>query len=289
TDDFGGVGELLRGLEFPIRMDHLCAPFALRFRLFCHRPLHFLRKIDMLQLDKHDFNSPGFGLGVQDLLNPGVDFFPLGQKLIQLCLAANTAQRYLRELRSGKEIVLDFPHRAIRFQNSKIEHGIDFYRHVIPRDYVLRRDVHGDRAKIHANHLFNARNDVDHPRTSGPYHSAKSKNDGPFVLFENFDATYDRNNNKNDNCNWYSQTEHICLPLYLRCPTRQSPYFEVQSLISDNLNLFTHVDLTVSFSVPQLSTNEDFSCRIQFCSDIADLSQHPVESQRWFRFLRAIY
>src|SRR4030095_1293327 len=73
ADDLRRIRQLLRGLKLTVRMNHLGPSLALRLRLFGHGPLHLLRKIDMLQLDKHDFNSPGFGLGVQDLLYPAAD------------------------------------------------------------------------------------------------------------------------------------------------------------------------------------------------------------------------
>src|SRR4030095_8973947 len=81
-------------------------------------------------------------------------------------------------------------------------------------------DIHGDRAKIHANHLFDAGNDVDDPRASGPYHSAKSKNDRALILLQNLDAAYDRDKNKNDKCKRYSQTKHIRLPPLLTMTDR---------------------------------------------------------------------
>ena len=166
----------------------------------------------MLQLDEHDFDPPGVGLGVQNLLNAGVDLFPLGQELVQLTLPADAPQRYLRELGGRKEVILHFPNRPIRVQYSKIEHRIDFHRHVVAGDDVLRWNVHGHGAKIHFHHLFNARNHINHPRPPRPHHTAQSKNHRPFVFLKNFYSADNENNDDNKKRCKRSDSKHGCLP-----------------------------------------------------------------------------
>ena len=58
------------------------------FRLFGHGSLHFRRQIDMLQLNRGDFDTPGIGVGVEYFLKFGVDFFPRRQQLVQFRLTA---------------------------------------------------------------------------------------------------------------------------------------------------------------------------------------------------------
>ena len=83
-------------------MNNLGAPLALRFRLFRHCPLHFLRQVDVLQFDQNDFDPPRIGLLIEDLLNPAVDPVAFGQQFIELRLAAYAAQRHLSKLRGGE-------------------------------------------------------------------------------------------------------------------------------------------------------------------------------------------
>ena len=64
ADNLRRVRQLLRSLKLTVRMNHFGPSFALRLRLFGHGPLHFLRKIDMLQLNENHFDSPGVGLSV---------------------------------------------------------------------------------------------------------------------------------------------------------------------------------------------------------------------------------
>jgi len=56
----------------------------------------------MLDFNQDDLDAPGIRLGVDDDLNPVIDLLPLSQKLVELCLTADAAQRYLGELRGCK-------------------------------------------------------------------------------------------------------------------------------------------------------------------------------------------
>ena len=98
----------------------------------------------------------------------------------------------MSELGSGKKIILHFPDRQIGIEHPEIKHRVDLHRNVIAGDHILRRDIHGHRAQIHLDHLFDARNDVNHARSARPDHAAKAKHDAPLILFENLDAADER-------------------------------------------------------------------------------------------------
>ncbi len=81
-DDLSCIRQLLRGLKLSFGMNNLGPPFPLRLRLLSHSPLHLLWQINVLQLNQNHLNPPRIGLNIKNLLNPAVNPFPLGQKLV---------------------------------------------------------------------------------------------------------------------------------------------------------------------------------------------------------------
>ncbi len=112
----------------------------------------------MLDLDVRHLDPPGIGLGVQHLLDIGVELFPLGQQLIQLVLAEHRAQRGLGQLTGGGEKILHLDNRFLRVASTrKLQHRINLHRDVVAGDHVLGRDIVDHGAQVHPDHLLHQR------------------------------------------------------------------------------------------------------------------------------------
>ncbi len=138
------------------------------------------------------------------------------EQFVEFALAADTAQRHLRQLGGGKKIILDFPHRKIGIEDAEIKHCVDLHRNVIAGDHVLRRYIHGHGAQIHPDHLFDARNNINHPRPARPDHATEAKHHAALILFENLDAADQRRHRNDEKCRYRSKTKHVDL-LLLPC------------------------------------------------------------------------
>ena len=115
-----GLGQLRRRLRFALRVNHLGAALAFRLRLPADGALHLLRDIDLLDFHLRYLNTPGLGILVKDHLQLAVYLFALGEDLVELKLPDDAAQRGLRLLRSGVEIILHLRKREIRVHHAEI-------------------------------------------------------------------------------------------------------------------------------------------------------------------------
>ena len=95
-----------------------------------------------------------------------MNLLALGQQLVEVRLAADAAQRRLRDLRRGVEVVLHLHNRAVGVEDAEIEHGAYFDGDVVAGDDVLRGHVEGDGPQVEAEHLLDERDDVDDPGTA---------------------------------------------------------------------------------------------------------------------------
>src|SRR5258708_5235445 len=88
-----GIGELLAGDELALRVNDFRALLTLGFGLASHGALHGLWQLEVAHLDAGDFHAPGACLGVDDLLQLGIDLVAFGQQVIEVRLAQDAAQR----------------------------------------------------------------------------------------------------------------------------------------------------------------------------------------------------
>jgi hypothetical protein len=89
-------------LIFSLCIDNFSTSLSLCLGLFGHGSLHFLGKIDMLNLDSGHLDAPWVRLGIQNLLKLSVYLLPLRKQLVQLSLSAHTAKGGLGKLGRGK-------------------------------------------------------------------------------------------------------------------------------------------------------------------------------------------
>src|SRR5215211_7874559 len=78
--------ETFGGLVLALSRYDLGPPLALALGLACHRPLHVLRDLYVLDLDHANLDTPGLGLLVYYLLELLVYSFPVGQEVIETFL-----------------------------------------------------------------------------------------------------------------------------------------------------------------------------------------------------------
>jgi hypothetical protein len=81
-----------------------------------------------------------------------------------------------------------------RIDNAEINDGVDFYRHVIAGDNVLRRNVQDDNAEIHFRHYLQAGDQDDQPGALHNLEAAEEEYDATFILFENLDRVIQNDN-----------------------------------------------------------------------------------------------
>src|ERR1051325_1765523 len=200
--------QFLGGLELTVRMNDCGAPFAFRLGLFGHGALHLLGQVNIPYFHKDHFDTPRFGLSVENFLDSSIHLFPLCEQLVQLGLAADASERDLGELGGGKEVIRDFADRAVRIEHSEIEHGAYFHGNVVSCDYVLRRHVQRDSPEINTNHRFDEWDHISDSGTARGRHPAETKNYGPLVFSENFDPADDQNGDYDDNRRYWSDKPH---------------------------------------------------------------------------------
>src|SRR5207248_7417368 len=184
VEDYRRFGQFLRRLRLALRIDDLGTALAFRLGLLGNGALHLLRQVDLLDLDLGDLDAPRIGVGVEDRLDLLVDAIALGEQLVELCLAADAAQRGLRELGGREQEVLHVDERAIGIDHAEVNDGVDLDRDVVARDHVLRGNVERDDAQIHAHGALDDRNDEHEARPARRHQPAEAKHDDPLVLVD---------------------------------------------------------------------------------------------------------
>ena len=82
-----------------------------------------------------------------------VDLLPLREEFVEFGLPADRPQRRLGELGRRVEVVLHADDRPVRVDDAEIENGAHLDGDVVPRDDVLRGNVHRHDAQVHPDHL----------------------------------------------------------------------------------------------------------------------------------------
>ena len=101
---------------------------------------------------------------VEDLLQLLVQPVALGQQIVELRLSEHAAQRGLRELRRGVDVILDLDDGPARIDHAEIDDRIHLHRDVVARDDVLRRHVVDDGAQADAHDAIDRPEDQDDAR-----------------------------------------------------------------------------------------------------------------------------
>lgn len=197
------VGETLRGLVFTFRGDDLRPALPFRFGLLGHGPLHFLREIDLFYLDIGDLDPPWFGVSVDDLLQFLVDLFPLGEDVVEIGLAQHAAQRGLRKLGGGGEIVLYIYNGFLRLDHPEINHRIDLDGDIVLGDDVLRRHIQNHGAQADLYHFIYYRDQEDQAGTPDRHQSTQPEDHASFILAQDADGVGQYQQRKKDNYHCY--------------------------------------------------------------------------------------
>ena len=135
---FGGVD---RGVALALGGQDDGALLALGAHLLFHRGQHVLRRRDVLDLVAQHLHAPRLGGLVELGDDRDVDVGALLERAVEVDLADLAAQRRLRELRDGEQVVLDAVGGALRVEDLEVEHAVDADLDVVAGDADLLRDV----------------------------------------------------------------------------------------------------------------------------------------------------
>src|SRR3546814_1140655 len=102
----------------------------------------------MLYLDIGDLNPPGIGLGVEYMLNVGIELVTLCEHLVEFMFAEHRTQSGLDELTGRRHIILNLDGRLFRIDHAEIDHCVDPNGDVVARDHVLGRHVEYQGAQV---------------------------------------------------------------------------------------------------------------------------------------------
>ena len=137
---------MLTRRKFAFRVNNLRSFLALSFCLARHSTLHRLRQLEIAHLDAGDLHAPRTGLRINHLLELGVDLVPLGQQMIEVGLAQNAPQRCLADQRRCAHVIEHLDYRLFGIDYPEIDDRVDFHRHVVASDGLLRWDLERDDA-----------------------------------------------------------------------------------------------------------------------------------------------
>jgi hypothetical protein len=134
----------------------------------------------MLHFDKLDLDAPRLGVLVDDLLELGIELFPLRKELVEVDLPEDAPERGLGKLGGRKEVILDVNDTLEGFYNPEIKDGADFYRDIVPSNNVLRGNLHSDQPEADPDHAVDRGEHQDNPRALGPgQNPAQPENHAP--------------------------------------------------------------------------------------------------------------
>jgi len=162
----GGFAELLGGLELAFGRHDLRAAFTLGLGFFCHCALHIVGKYNVFNLDRGHLCAPRLRVPVDDVLDLQVDARGVGEKLIEAESSNHIAHGGLADLIDRIVDVLNRDHRLFRIGNVIVRDRRDVDRDIVLGDYLLRRDLHRNRAEGHAHHLLDRKEDERKSRSA---------------------------------------------------------------------------------------------------------------------------
>ena len=196
-------------------MDHLGAPLTLGFGLARNGADHLLGQVDVLDLDRLHFDSPGLRLLVERSLNTRVQLLPLTEQLIKIRLAQNRPQPRLRELRCRVNVMRDLDDGLGRVEHAEEDHRAHLDRDVVARHDVLRRHIHRLDAQRDAHDPVDRR---EHQHQAGPLRAREqapqTKDDAALVLRQNLDAVDQIQNDDEEKQPVHIEESHRCPPRF---------------------------------------------------------------------------
>src|SRR5207245_10740194 len=147
-----------------------------------------LREVYVLHFHLGYLNTPWLGVVVKDDLRRGVYLFAFGEDFVELKLAHNVADRRLRFLRCGVEVVLHLRKREVRVHHAEIAHRVYFDGNVIARDDVLRGHVKSFDAQRDAiESLDRPENQAQPGRLGVGQHASETQHDSTLPLLADED------------------------------------------------------------------------------------------------------
>ena len=147
-----------------LRLQDRGALLPLRFHLARHGVGDVARRLDFLNFHAGDFAAPVVGGFVQHLAQIRIDHVARHQRFVQRAVSDQIAQIRLRQRRAGVPEILHLILRLHRIDDFVIDHSVDFHRHVVFGNELLRRDGDHLLAHVHAHNVVHEGQDEREPR-----------------------------------------------------------------------------------------------------------------------------
>src|SRR5918995_2331952 len=191
--------EALGGLKLALCRYDLCSPLALALGLACHRPLHILRDLHVLDFNHTDLHAPRLGLLVYYLLKLLVYGLTVGQEIVETFLTQDAPQRGLGDLAGCQDMVLYLDDALVRVHHPEVDHCGYARGDVVAGDEILGRDVHGDGPQANLNHPVHHRDQDEQTRPLGSsLYPTEPEDHTPLILLDYLDGAYqDKQDDRN--------------------------------------------------------------------------------------------
>src|SRR5664279_2060088 len=197
----GGLTQGCRGEGLAFGVDDLGALLALRLGLPCHRALHAVGQLDVLELDEGDHDAPVDGVDVEDLADVQVDPVGLREGLVERVLTDHLAQRGLGDLVDRGVDVLDRDDRLHRVNDLEVGHRRHVDADVVTSDDALGLDRHGDDPQRDPVQHVDERD--DHPQAWSAHadDATESEQDPDLVLLDDLEGAGGDDDDEDDQRN----------------------------------------------------------------------------------------
>ncbi len=157
SEEVGGFGDSGSGGFFTFGGNDGGAAFAFSFGLLSHGTFHVGRKLDILELDAFDVDTPFVGLGVDDFADLDGNFVTFAEDFVKIEITGDIAKSGLSKSASGIAIVGSLEDGFASINNASINNSIHIDSDVVTGDDFLFGDIHRSGANIDFEHFVDIR------------------------------------------------------------------------------------------------------------------------------------
>ena len=182
ADDPRGIGEFHRGFLLALGLDDARALLADCFGLTRDGALHLRGNVEVLDLDRVEFDAPADAGRRQDVVEPLVDRGTVLEHLVEVALADRVAHRGLRRLDDRRLPIGDGGDDARRIERAEPQHGVDAHRDAVARDCLLRVERIGDGADVDLHDALDQRDQPEPARALGGLQPPEPEHDAAFIF-----------------------------------------------------------------------------------------------------------
>ena len=163
-----------------------------------HGAFHVGRKLDVLEADGFDVDSPFVGLVIDDFLELFGDFVAFAEEFIEFEVAGYVAESGGGKISSCDVVVGDFEDGFSGVEDAHIDNRVNFYRNIVFCNDFLGRDVAGVGADIDFDKFFDIGENEAETGFYGAGVVAEGEDDATFVLFDDVEGREDKEDEDDD-------------------------------------------------------------------------------------------